>query len=667
MLNRNYILVVLLWCVVLIAPQTYALEIDGYVSDSAGMLSPAEEQLMEETLRKYEQQTSAEIAVVTVDSTHGKDILAWAKQIGNEWGVGKADADNGVVIAIALDDRKFAIAPGLGVEFFLPKEKIDSMLERNLPGAFKEQDSARGINNLLIDLTEAVGHGTPEERLAIIQAFKTRAKEDERKRQERVSLFGKVLAGIIAWVIFVVSAFFGIRKVRKNISEKKRKQELTTQVEQEISQVTEKVSLYRDKASRINDSSSLPEWITESYDARRGQLDQYLDSAESLKKEAASLVQSDPDEANEVITQATHDLSQVQKCLDGIDSTDSQITAFQQEALTTVNESEDLLKTATRRIEDLINEGFHFEGRKLALSELAVEVRENADDAQSRMSGDKGDKSDAVGHIAQIATAQLASMLKELNETVADRNFIIREIADMKETTASIAAHDTALQEKVQYLRENAVPLLWQKDADDLEELKSQAQELVGNKLSEAESKVDMQVQDFAAARSAVESARSHLNGIQELRSILDHTYEDFESARGVCSKKLRAAETRVQDALEVITDSDVKDSTSKEVKLLSAELDDVRDLIINGSQDGLFDWSVYKEKLGDIISNTQTNTKKARREISAAQKKRRQARQSRQAAYSSSSYKSPSSPGPSSNDTFGGGSFGGGGSSGSW
>lgn len=86
------------------------------VYDYAKLLSDSEKQQLEEKLVRYSDSTTTQIVVVIVDNIKGEDIGILAPKWGQEWGIGQAKQDNGVLILLAKEERKIWIAPGYGVE-----------------------------------------------------------------------------------------------------------------------------------------------------------------------------------------------------------------------------------------------------------------------------------------------------------------------------------------------------------------------------------------------------------------------------------------------------------------------------------------------------------------------------------------------------------------------
>lgn len=86
------------------------------VNDFANILSVGERQNLEQKLVAYYDSTSTQIAIVTIESLEGAAVEDYAATLGEKWGVGTKENHNGVVILIAMQDRKGYIATGYGVE-----------------------------------------------------------------------------------------------------------------------------------------------------------------------------------------------------------------------------------------------------------------------------------------------------------------------------------------------------------------------------------------------------------------------------------------------------------------------------------------------------------------------------------------------------------------------
>lgn len=134
------------------------------VNDLADMLTPDEEQALEQKLINYNDTTSTQIAVVTITSIGGYDINQYATQLGEKWGVGGKKNDNGLIILIAKDERKVAIQTGYGMEAIVPDAIAKRITERTLKPNFQQGDYYKGLNdatNLIISLASGEYQADP--------------------------------------------------------------------------------------------------------------------------------------------------------------------------------------------------------------------------------------------------------------------------------------------------------------------------------------------------------------------------------------------------------------------------------------------------------------------------------------------------------------------------
>ena len=86
------------------APSTSVVGTYTYVYDYAGVLTDATMKHIDAMNESLFAQTGAQIMVTTVDSTGGTHIVDYAANLGNQYGVGSAERDNGIVIVLALED-----------------------------------------------------------------------------------------------------------------------------------------------------------------------------------------------------------------------------------------------------------------------------------------------------------------------------------------------------------------------------------------------------------------------------------------------------------------------------------------------------------------------------------------------------------------------------------
>ena len=106
---------------------------EGYVNDFAGVLSPAARNLLTALCTEVDQKAKAQIAVVTVKSLDGKPIEDYSIALATKWGIGPKQSASGVLILLAVDDRKDRIEVGYGLEPILPDGKVGGFLREAVP------------------------------------------------------------------------------------------------------------------------------------------------------------------------------------------------------------------------------------------------------------------------------------------------------------------------------------------------------------------------------------------------------------------------------------------------------------------------------------------------------------------------------------------------------
>lgn len=133
----------------------YAFDIpepNGYVTDTTGTLSYEDEMMLEFKIEEIEEETTAEVGILLTSTTDDEDISSVAFEVGNEWGVGKDENDNGLLILVAIEDRAWFMATGYGLEGTLPDAITKRIAENNFPPYFREGDYAGGLMAALVDV-----------------------------------------------------------------------------------------------------------------------------------------------------------------------------------------------------------------------------------------------------------------------------------------------------------------------------------------------------------------------------------------------------------------------------------------------------------------------------------------------------------------------------------
>jgi uncharacterized protein len=117
------------------------------VVDVAGVLDETTEAELDAELEDYQARTTNQIAVAIVDTTGDESIEDYTIDLAREWGVGVEDKDNGVLLLLAIDDRKMRIEVGRGLEGDLTDLESGRIIRDVLRPALQAGNYAEAVRN----------------------------------------------------------------------------------------------------------------------------------------------------------------------------------------------------------------------------------------------------------------------------------------------------------------------------------------------------------------------------------------------------------------------------------------------------------------------------------------------------------------------------------------
>jgi len=177
----------------------------NYVVDLAGIVDDATEAKLNRYLQELEQKTTAQFVILTIESLDGEAIESYALEVAHDkWKLGQAGKDNGLLLLVAVKDRKYRIEVGYGLEAVLPDSFVGTVGRDYLVPYFRKGDYSGGIQAAALALVAKIAKnagvvisGLPEARAA--------------GRKERS---GSPLGTIFSLLIFLIVAALFIRNPR---------------------------------------------------------------------------------------------------------------------------------------------------------------------------------------------------------------------------------------------------------------------------------------------------------------------------------------------------------------------------------------------------------------------------------------------------------------------
>jgi uncharacterized protein len=119
----------------------------GRVVDLAGALPPAERESITARLRAFEEEKGAQVAVLLVPSLGTETIEEFATRVTDEWKLGRAGVDDGVLFVVAMRERRMRIQTGRGVQGVLTDALSKRIIAERVAPRFKAGDYAGGIHD----------------------------------------------------------------------------------------------------------------------------------------------------------------------------------------------------------------------------------------------------------------------------------------------------------------------------------------------------------------------------------------------------------------------------------------------------------------------------------------------------------------------------------------
>lgn len=184
-----------------------------YVADPGNMVSQAVKSRVNDVLWNLRQQTGTEVVVAVVPSIGDTPIEDFSTELFEQWGIGKSDKDNGVLILIAPEQRRARIATGYGVEGVLPDISAKKIVERSIVANMKNGDLDGAVFASASDVANVLSDPTAAEEL--------KSSQKEAWERDEAGISGdtfKQFIGYVALLFFVfaiVLFFMDLRKSRK--------------------------------------------------------------------------------------------------------------------------------------------------------------------------------------------------------------------------------------------------------------------------------------------------------------------------------------------------------------------------------------------------------------------------------------------------------------------
>jgi uncharacterized protein len=138
-------------------------KLQARVTDLTGTLTAEQQSTLEAKLAGFETQKGAQIVVLIVATTQPEEIEQYSIRVVEQWKIGRAHVDDGVMLIIAKNDRRVRIEVGYGLEGALTDATTNRIITETIRPFFAQNDFYGGINAGVDQITRVVaGEALPE-------------------------------------------------------------------------------------------------------------------------------------------------------------------------------------------------------------------------------------------------------------------------------------------------------------------------------------------------------------------------------------------------------------------------------------------------------------------------------------------------------------------------
>jgi uncharacterized membrane protein YgcG len=230
----------------------------NYLTDMANIIEDSQEPVINNWISDYEKQTSVEIGVITINRLpEDENIDDYALTQFRRIGVGKRGVNNGILIVISKEDRKWSIKTGYGVEGVLTDYDCSNIGHDSIVPYFRKGNYYSGIISALGGIKSVIGTDEIESKKEWIQ--KKKQADDKASAEFWNNFLDITLKSLAALLVISLIAYYTHKKNQKIKAEKKRKEDEEREIkriETNISRILNSIKELKSKIPNSNPTGS---------------------------------------------------------------------------------------------------------------------------------------------------------------------------------------------------------------------------------------------------------------------------------------------------------------------------------------------------------------------------------------------------------------------------
>ena len=127
----------------------------GWVTDYADILKPADKSRLADQLAAYEKETCHQVLVVIIPSLAGEHIMDFSQRTFAAWEIGLPGFGNGILVSIATQEGSVRIETGTAFEWLIQDGTADRILKEVMFPLFRQDRLVDGLEQGLADIMQA--------------------------------------------------------------------------------------------------------------------------------------------------------------------------------------------------------------------------------------------------------------------------------------------------------------------------------------------------------------------------------------------------------------------------------------------------------------------------------------------------------------------------------
>lgn len=187
-------------------PNTKLNDAHACTSDPDDLIDAAHQAEIDRLLFNAQQQLSAEIFVVALQSTGDIDLKSFATELFNAWGIGKKGKDNGLLILLVLDQKKVTMETGYGMEGVLPDAICFRIIDNDMVPLMKEGQIGAGMLAGVQGVLKVLSDPAVAAEIYADPAIQQNAERVQKMQQLQTLLIGYLVLTLLVLILSIRSA-----------------------------------------------------------------------------------------------------------------------------------------------------------------------------------------------------------------------------------------------------------------------------------------------------------------------------------------------------------------------------------------------------------------------------------------------------------------------------